>query len=299
MKKIISFYNQNRHLVWVIIFSIIAVITLIQVLDKLAYEKNNTSNNNTTISNYSNNINYNYSVITGQEVKTDISEIVKSFIEKCNNGQVQDAYNMLSIECKEELYPNIEEFTQKYYNRIFDEKKSYIHQSWITDENKYTYRIDFVPDMLATGSPSKTSIVDYYTVVKNNNDYKLNINKFIGKEVINKTGINEDIIIYVQEKKMYMDYEVYTIEAVNNTQKTLKLDDMKKTDNIYVEDKNEHKYYWHNNEIIENDITVRSRRSQKIEVKFNKEYSIKTKPVKMVFENVIVGNKIINISIEM
>lgn len=110
MNKLVRFYNQNRHMVWIVILSIIAIISIIQVLDNLAYEKNNANKN---INNYNNNSSINYSVITGQEVKTDISEVIDEFVKYCNNGQVEKAYEMLSDECKTILYPNLEDFTRK------------------------------------------------------------------------------------------------------------------------------------------------------------------------------------------
>ena len=111
MNKFIRFYNQNRHIVWIIILSIIAFIAIIQILDNFAYEKNN-SNENINNSNNSS-INYNYSVITEKEVSSNVSEIIDEFIEYCNNGQVEDAYEMLSDECKIILYPTLEDFTRE------------------------------------------------------------------------------------------------------------------------------------------------------------------------------------------
>lgn len=296
MNKLVRFYNQNRHIVWVVILSIAAVIVVIQILDKFAYEKNNTSKN-VNISN-NNNIDYNYSIITGQEVNKNVSNVVDEFIEFCNNGQIENAYEMLSEECKKNIYPSLEDFTKKYYNKIFSEKRAYNCQAWISQGITHTYRIDFTEDMLATGSPAQTSIVDYYTVVKNNDEYKLNINKYIGNQFINKAGNQDEIIIYIQKKNVYMDYEIYTLEIVNNTTSTIKLDNMESTDNIYLEDNNGQKYFWYNHEILESDIVIEKRRTQKIDVKFNKEYNTNIQIEKMVFEKIMIDNKTIEISIE-
>lgn len=296
MNKLVRFYNQNRHIVWVVILSIAAVIVVIQILDKFAYEKNNTSKN-VNISN-NNNIDYNYSIITGQEVNKNVSNVVDEFIEFCNNGQIENAYEMLSEECKKNIYPSLEDFTKKYYNKIFSKKRAYNCQAWISQGITHTYRIDFTEDMLATGSPAQTSIVDYYTVVKNNDEYKLNINKYIGNQFINKAGNQDEIIIYIQKKNVYMDYEIYTLEIVNNTTSTIKLDNMESTDNIYLEDNNGQKYFWYNHEILESDIVIEKRRTQKIDVKFNKEYNTNIQIEKMVFEKIMIDNKTIEISIE-
>ena len=227
-----------------------------------------------------------------------MSNVVDEFIEFCNNGQIENAYEMLSEECKKNIYPSLEDFTKKYYNKIFSKKRAYNCQAWISQGITHTYRIDFTEDMLATGSPAQTSIVDYYTVVKNNDEYKLNINKYIGNQFINKAGNQDEIIIYIQKKNVYMDYEIYTLEIVNNTTSTIKLDNMESTDNIYLEDNNGQKYFWYNHEILESDIVIEKRRTQKIDVKFNKEYNTNIQIEKMVFEKIMIDNKTIEISIE-
>ena len=153
--------------------------------------------------------------------------------------------------------------------------------------------------MLATGSPAKTSIIDYYTIVKNNNnEYKLNINKFVGIETINKQIAKENVLINVIRKKIYMDYETYDIEVKNNTRKTVMLDDMKSTDNIYVEDYNEQKYFWYNHEYLESDITLRAGFTEEISIKFNKKYNVNYKTRRIVFTNILLDDKTININIE-
>lgn len=162
----------------------------------------------------------------------------------------------------------------------------------------YTYRIDFTEDMLATGKPAQTSIIDYYTIVKNNDEYKLNINKFVGIETINKQTTKDNILINVKRKKIYIDYEIYDIEVKNNTKTTVMLDDMRSTDNIYVEDNNGQKYFWYNSEIIESDIKIRRGYSQELSIKFNKGYNKSNKTVEVVFEKVVLDNKTINIGIE-
>lgn len=299
MNKLIRFYNQNRHTVWVVVLCIIAIIAVIQILNRVAYYQNNESQNTNT-SKYNNSFNYNYSVVSGQKLNNNISEVIDQFIEYCNDGQVEMAYEMLSDDCKTIVYPEFNNFKEKYYNRVFDTKKTYTMQAWQTANNTFTYRVDFTEDMLITGKASDNSILDYYTVVQNNNnEYKLNINKFVGVQNINAKTISENIIINIISKRMYMDYEIYDIEVKNNNQKTIMLDDMKNTDSIYVLDKNEQKYYWYNYEFIESDITVKSGMTQNILIKFNKEYKPNNQAVKLVFKNIALNDKLIEIGIEM
>ena len=297
MNRLIKFYNQNRYLVWIVVLTLIAIIVLIQILNNFVSRENSIKeamNQNTT---ESTTINKNYSVITGQEVKDEVSQIIDQFMDYCNNQKVELAYELLSSECKEVLYPTLEDFIKNYYSKIFSEKKTYLYQAWITNSGSYTYKVDFVEDMLATGTASKTSIVDYYTVVKNNDKYELNINKFVGITDINKTGINDNIIIKINRKRIYMDYETYEIEIINNSKEEIMLDDLQKTETVYIENDSEQKYYWCGNEILENDISIREGQRKKVEIKFNKKYQPSNKATKIVFSNIINKEYVLEIEV--
>lgn len=297
MNKLIRFYNQNRFVIWITVILVAIVIFIIQALNKFAYEKNIEKNVNEVSINKPI-LNNNYSVVTGQDVMPGVKDVIDEFINLCSNKQISLAYELLSSKCKEELYPTLEDFTEKYYNKIFSSKKTYICQAWLTEKSKYIYKIDFVDDMLATGSPSKTSIVDYYTVVKEENEDKLNINKFVDSENLDLSMTKDNITIKILSRKTYMDYETYEIEVQNKTQETILLDNLKYTDKIYVLDSNGKRFPWNNYEYSETELTVRSGLKQKIEIKFNKQYSPKNKTKNIVFENIVQGDKLININVD-
>lgn len=289
MNRLIKFYNQNRYIIWMAVLIIIAIIALIQILNNFALKRSGLKNNIDQNANSTNTINKNYSVITGKEVKEEVSQIIDEFINYCNNQEVEKAYGLLSEECIKTLYPTLEDFTQKYYEKLFINKKTYLYQSWISYDNKYTYKVDFLDDMLATGTASTSSIIDYYTVVKDNQNYKLNINKFIGITDINKTETKNNITIYVNRKKVFMDYETYEIEIKNNSEKEIMLDSLQDTDTVYVENDSKQQYYWTSHEILEEDITIKRAQGKKIDIKFNKEYKPSKEAKKIVFSEIMLN----------
>lgn len=290
MGKVREFYNQNRYMIWIIILILVAIIVLIQILNSFISKRNDieeSNKQNTVIKSSNNNINENYSVVTGQEVKKEVSQVIDDFVYCCNNNEPEKAYALLSDECKKALYPTLDDFTTKYYQKLFKGNITYLYQSWITYNNKYTYKIDFIEDMLATGKASNTSITDYYTIVKQNETYKLNINKFIGIENINKSTTRNNIKITVNKKRIYMDYETYEIEVENNSNGKVELDSLQKTNTVYIEDENGQKYYWYNHEILEEDISIRRAQRGSVEVKFNKSYQAEKETTKVVFTNIV------------
>ena len=151
--KIIRFYNQNRYLFWAIVVTIVGIVGLIHALNH-NIEKQNEKNvqisaniNNNVVKNT--NIDENYTVISGKKLNYVTTNIIKSFIEYCNTGEVEKAYQLLSDDCKEILYPDLETFTKQYVNRIFNSKKLFACQAMITDAEYHTYQINFTEDMLA------------------------------------------------------------------------------------------------------------------------------------------------------
>lgn len=303
MGKVREFYNQNRYMIWIIILILVAIIVLIQILNSFISKRNDieeSNKQNTVIKSSNNNINENYSVITGQEVKKEVSQVIDDFVYCCNNNEPEKAYALLSDECKKALYPTLDDFTTKYYQKLFKGNITYLYQSWITYNNKYTYKIDFIEDMLSTGKASNTSITDYYTIVKQNEAYKLNINKFIGIENIDKSTTRNNIKITVNRKRIYMDYETYEIEVENNSSGKIELDSLQKTNTVYIEDENGQKYYWYNHEILEEDISIRRAQRGNVEVKFNKSYQPKKETTKVVFTNVVANeHNVIRIEISL
>ena len=148
--KLLRFYNQNRYLVWIVVLTIVAVIILIHVLNNFLEEKDIEEYGNSGNENTINKQDKNYSVITGKKLKEETASIIQDFIDYCNNGNVDQAYELLSDDCKETLYPDLESFKTNYYNSIFNTKRLYSYQAMISNDNYHTYQINFTEDILAT-----------------------------------------------------------------------------------------------------------------------------------------------------
>lgn len=275
MNKIIRFYNQNRRLFWVIVLTVIIVIALVQTLNN--YYKNNKSSGIENTTTYNNTIQK--PTIVGekvsQETSTETMKIIDEFINYCNRGDAEKAYEFLSNDCKEQGYQNLEKFKNNYCNDIFDEPKLYSVQSWITNSNRITYRITITEDILATGNTQGLNIEDYYTIVKEDNQYKLNIHGYVGKEVINKSNTENDVTFNVIEKYIYMEYEIYKINVKNASTKKIMIDSKENTRSVNVLDQNNLKYVAFLNEINEDNLVIYPGISKDLDFKINKSYNPK------------------------
>ena len=93
--------------------------------------------------------------------------------------------------------------------------------------------------MLSTGNARTNYIQDYYTIVKENDEYKLNISSFIGKQKYNnKDQEKYGVYINLESTSVYMDYQLYKITIKNSTENTIMLDTRKRTDQTYIENNN-------------------------------------------------------------
>lgn len=292
MQGIIRFYNQNRKGIWltaIIIAFFLIVIFLINLYYKNKDKEDGIINLKQNVIETNNNkviVDSNASAITGQEVSNEVlqsaTDVITNFIEKCNDGNVEEAYNMLTEECKEEMFSTVEDFKTYYYANIFGgERVSFEIQNWVDN----IYKVDIIPDMLSTGKTNNINKQDYITLKKVNNEYKLNINNYIGRTEIDRDKEENNIKITVNYKDVYMEYESYNITIENKSERDIKLDSLNSVDSMYLEDNNEIKYPAYNHEITKDMMEISSGNSKTIEIKYYNRFSSGRKITKMIFSD--------------
>ena len=278
MNKLIRLYNQNRRKFWTIIILIIFVFGIIKTLDYIAKVNNEKENKNS----YLNNNTLNTIETTNKPNKSAISNtsviestynrqngLISNFVNYCNSKDLENAYNLISQDCKEELFPNIRDFKENYYDNIFKTKKQYNIQNW----SGSIYIIRYTEDMLSTGKTNNNAAVqDFIKIISEEGEEKLSINGFFGKESINKEKEYKNINLKIISKKIYMDYEIYDIELKNNTGDTIILDPLTQNDTIYLTDSNKVRHYAINNEIVKDSIIAKNKYKINVSIKFDNPY---------------------------
>lgn len=279
LRKLRILYYNNKTKIWLILGIVIFVYVVIRMFNaqikKENEEKiNNNAGQNSQVTTYlpsSQTSVMTNSSTTKENVKKD-TEIIKNFIDFCNNNNIEEAYNLLSQQCKDELYKNINEFYNKYYKNIFSEKRSYDIENWASSKN-ITYKIKYLKDIMSSGTVNDEYIEEYITVVTENNEKKLNINQFIGKEELNLKRKTDNLNITVVNKYVYYDYEEYEIIFENNTDKNIILDTKENTESVYIEDTKDVKYTWFGNEVPNSYLNLNSGESKRLRLKFNEIYT--------------------------
>lgn len=300
-KKLAEWYVRNKSKIMLAIFFFVVIALISLIVGILGRIKRDETTNTTTgniqvepspVANFTDiYVEGGESVVTGEEITSSqvtMLEYVNQFVDLCNTQKVEEAYNLLSDECKEEVYPSLDSFRTNYYNVIFNGQKRNISvESWANN----IYKVKYELDALSTGVyTEENAIQDYMSVIKDENDEaKLNVNGYIGRKEINKTQNNSSITITVLRRDSYMDYETYTYSITNNTNNTILLDDKESTDNMYIEDENGNKYTAYIHEISDAELILTPGETKEITIKYYNKYGT-TKNIRNIVFNKIILN---------
>lgn len=286
MHRFLRWYNQNRVEFIIGVALIAFIFIIIKVLNGIvgikAEEKRNEIAASNSIQSQRTIISRTeQSVLTGDKVPEAVSSVnknlINTFVEYCNTGKGEDiekAYNLLSDECKEVLYPTLRDFVTNYYLKIFYITRIYSLENWYTENNGVTYYIKYTEDVLATGNAkSADTKSDYITIVSTNKGYRLNIGSYVGRTYDNETVGNMGAYITVNYIDMYIDYCIVNVSISNNSTNTICFDTKENVETVFLYDENNVKYNSFLNEIEDEEFVVKSGESNTLNIRFNKIYN--------------------------
>ena len=301
MLKIIRLYNRNRRIIWISLIVVIFCIAIIGVINKVYQEQANENMEQyskqlqeaSNKENPSEVVNYNkaaQSITTGgsvdQDIKDEVQGVLEQFIQYVTSKQVEQAYNLLTEDCKEILYPTLEGFEQKYCQDLYD--KIYDFQSWSSTDNTYVYQVRFYDNMLSAGLDfTNHYLEDYITVLKKGDVYKVNIHNFMRANNIRKTAEANKVQFKVNNVETYLDYEIYEIEVTNDSSKEIILDTREKDNSVYVKNNDGLKIQALLYENTDEDLRVQAGESKKIRIKFNNTFNGEKRIVSLGFSDII------------
>ena len=289
------FIDRNGKLIWYILLIIVFAFLVIRNLN-LYYEKQeeirkaqvtqNDKISKVTGTEEDNTNNENATMIYSTESKTSVKAI-KSFINYCNNKELENAYKMLTDECKNAMFPTVEEFKNIYIKNIFNITRTYEIEKWSTEDNKNTYLISLYGSILETGKKDNFT-QDYYTLIKNEEGvYRLNINCFIYGEKRNLETTVNGLTVRIDNVDIYDEYEKATITITNKTSKQVCLtgDDTRET--IYLKYLNNFTYLSLNSLFDGEEHVLEPNSAETYIVEFNKLYDATNKANQLVLSDVI------------
>lgn len=297
MHRLIRFYNQNRKDIWKIIGVIIIIIVILQLLNYAAKRDNRKQQQSatndittSTTTKYNNlNLETEKSVLSGKDMsptQEDSLDVINNFFRYCNEQKLQEAYELLTEECKDEMYSSLQIFDEMYYQKVINgQKKEVSVENW-TDN---IFKVKINENFLSSGKYStENTIQDYITAKKDDNDeYKLNINGYIGRENIDKERVEKNVNIKVIQKDEYMNYTKYTFEITNDSDKAILLDSLENINTMYIQDSKKIKYEAYTHELSQGQLMFNQGEKKQIKIKYYNKYQSDKKIKNVVFSKII------------
>lgn len=291
-------YQRNKIIIW---FFIIAVTMFLLVNYKMGKVRDsskttiseNASGNSVQVLNRIHEIassdeekSYNEMLKDLDEANPNKANYIELFIELCNAGKCNSAYEMLSDNCKSTLYPTIQDFINNYYSVIFKTNKNYKIISFKND----TYKVTYYESAIYSGKEQTEGIQDYITI---ENTAKLNISKFIQSDDMDILSVSPYCSFKVTKKETFMDYEMYTVVVKNNTKADIYVNDVANS-NLYIQNSQGNVFYIDSGEYFDQNYLVLAGNEKVLKLKFNIKYEVASRDnaiEKMCFGNMKIINR--------
>lgn len=278
--------DKNYKLIWYIILIIVFILFIIKSFNTY-YENDEQRKKAELIENQKNEDETEFIEKVYNITSNSIEETMDSFVNYCNTRKLENAYKMLTQECKDAMFPTLEHFEKIYVNKIYNIKRKYELERWTTEGNKSVYLVALYGDILATGG-IENLIKEYYTFVElDNGIYRLNINNYIYGEYRNLTNTDQGLTIKIGQVDVFNEYESVELTITNDTSKTICLTGNKYSEKIYLQDSNGLIYESLNSEFDQQQIILNPGSYRTFVVKFNKIYDVSDKKMFLTLSDVI------------
>ena len=164
-------------------------------------------------------------------------DIIKGTIDQyfayCQNKDYESAFNMLTADCQEVIYnKSLNRFAEYISERINSQKKYYI-QNYSNLKNIYIYDFYVIDDIEKTGGTGGfLETREKIALIKENNEFKISNQGYIGKEEINAIEEDENMVVKTISKDISYKKESYNIIITNKTDKYIIISDGTYTDSV-------------------------------------------------------------------
>ncbi len=226
--KIRRFIKKNRKKVIFVVITVAIIIAINYILKNMPEEE-------IPKTTYEPNV----AVMDESEVPkkwhSEIENRIKTFVDYCNNKEYQKAYDMISDECKDAIYPVIGDF-KEYVDKRFQVKRIYSIQNFSNISKQYIYDVNFMSDFMATGSTGTNYgyVQEKFVFTEDDNSLKFAIGGFVRTNILDAFVEDENLKIVTKKKNVYYDHETYTVDITNKTDYPIVLGDGTGEDEIAI-----------------------------------------------------------------
>jgi len=169
------------------------------------------------------------------KTQNEFETLIDKYVEVCNDGNYQKAFNMLSEGCRKyEFNDSVEEFAKHVLTKMPTPKKHSI-QNYSKYDEYYIYEVKYLDDILATGLTNSeyeftTEKIVFYKNSKG--EYDMATGNFIKYDKIANVAENDYVKIDVQDRITRYSLETYNVKFTNRTDNTIVIADTLDTNEI-------------------------------------------------------------------
>ena len=167
--------------------------------------------------------------------RADIRNVIENYFYCCKTGDYQGAYSLISNDCKEFLYDNnISNFIDFVSSKI-NSKKTYYIQNYSNVNEAYIYDLYIIDDIETTGGTGGyNEYKDKITLKKENGNFKLSNQSYIGKEELNISNEDENMKVKIDYRNLSYQREYYNANITNKTDKYILISDGTYVDSVTI-----------------------------------------------------------------
>lgn len=178
---------------------------------------------------------------TPKSLQEPIEDILNEYLDACNEGNYQKAFDMLSEDCREYAFDNnIQNFMKHVIAKMPTERNYFIQDySNTTYNNKkfYIYEVRYTNDLLATGLTNSTYgfTSEKFSFYKSSDGkVQMSTGDYIYHTDIKSISENEYLKIDVLDKVVNYETEEYTVKFTNRSNYTVVVADNVEADEILL-----------------------------------------------------------------
>lgn len=263
--KVRHFFRKNGKLLFIIflVWAIIFLLNLILKFQPKVLTPSSTYEMHTSVLDSTSSV--------PEATGSKIEEIIKEYIECCNEGKYQKAFSMVSEDCRKNGFnDDIQVFMEYVLTKMPTPKKYSIqnYSNMTLDKKKiYIYEVKFFDDYLATGVTGQmygyTS--DRITFYQGDEGLEMNVGNYIYHTSPKRISENEYLKIDVVDRIVNYSIETYTVKFTNKSKYTVVVSDNAEADEVVLNLPNE---FRNRSEVY--DIVLKPGETQEVQMVFKK-----------------------------
>ena len=172
----------------------------------------------------------------------EIENRIEEYVDACNDGNYQKAFNYLSADCRKyEFDDNVENFMEHVFN-VMPTQREYAAQDYsnitLADgTNIYIYEIKYFNSFIESGLSSSDyaytseKVTFYYN---DENELVMNVGDYIYHSDPDSISENEYLKVDIQDRRVDYKKEEYQILLTNRSQYTVVISDDEENDEVFL-----------------------------------------------------------------